>query len=469
MATIVGGALTENTEWTAGTYYIFGSNVSLGVYNLTLNTSGGDIIIKTAGNLQVLVDGSSTLSSTGSNKIIFTSMNDDTQGEVIQGSSGSPAIGDQSVGYINVTKNDTTVNISHAEFWYCEVTNGAVIDYGTTPIPPATGNDLILNDIKLKYCSLADGSTIDSCFIGRWRRRGFNTVDINYLSVDPTNRILQTGTKGSIIKVNGISNFNLENSYLNPTCNNLGYASIILEIGVAASTNCTIKNCLIRSGFAYGCLSLLCNSSTGTGILNVNIQNSIINLIDKTQVRPGIQVYQTSGTFNFALKDSIITNCYIGLDESGTINTWDEDYNVFYENTTNSDRSLGIHSKTIDPSLSDLPEEAIINSDFPVPNGYAVTNLTELEKTGSDTFNNLSIDEAIFSATGYRYSGTDKVTPGLNYSLSRFVEDPVVSPGAKNPVNTGQNVTIYLTGEVKFNPFEKSGVYIANPYAFPNI
>ena len=47
-------------------------------------------------------------------------------------------------------------------------------------------------------------------------------------------------------------------------------------------------------------------------------------------------------------------------------------------------------------------------------------NLAACEMLGSDSYDALSIDETIYTATGYRYAGDSNVTPGAMYGLSAF-------------------------------------------------
>lgn len=419
--TTISGAISTDTEWTAGTYFLI-NDVPIGTNTLTLNSSAGDVVVKTSGVYSLQLDTiSGVLIASGVNNVIFTSMNDDAHGDPIAGSTGVPTTGDQSAGYIEVSEDYTTINLTNTELWYCSCQDSAVIDYGFTSIPLKVGNNLFFDYVTLKHCSMPDGASNDSTYIGQWRRKGMNTVSMNHISIDSTNTVAQTGTKGSVFKFNGCSSFTLQNSYIAPTANANGYVLGNVKLGLTSGTSTvTISNNLLVSDFNYGILNLLSDQATAT--LDVTVKNCVLDGIDGSHI--GILVYQSAGTYNFTMRDTILTNCVLGLDQAGTIALWDEDYNIFWNNGVNSDQALGSNSKIFNPHFSTLPLPATIAGTFPIPDGYAITSIAALEKAGSDTFNNLGIDETQFSTTGYKYLGTDLVTPGVNYQLTQFYYPP---------------------------------------------
>lgn len=421
--TTVSGTLTGDTVWTAGTYYLSG-NVSLSSYNLTLNCSAGNIVIKTAGDKQIVLNGSGDLlsSNTGvNNKVIFTSKNDDAHGEAISGSSGTPVSADQSVPYTTVTFNGCVFNMAYFEAWYVENIEKGVFCWGDQPLG-SFNNNVTIKFLKLKYCKIVDGSSGGTALIGMYRRTGIGTVILENIEVDDTNSITNSSDEStpSVIAFLRPTIWNMSNLYIN------ALGSMYCMVRVSSSTSGThthnFKNFVLKycgSGPAGTCGIYASISAGGTLILNM--EDIILDGINKSC--SGINVGIAEGTATVNIKNSIFVNWNAGIDRhvsSGTL-ILTENNNGFYNNIIDSDLPLDPSDIVADPQFISAPDNVIINSnDCPIPDGYFIGNLADYEKKGSNTFDNLSIDEAIYSATGYRYAGTDKVTPGVNYSLTQF-------------------------------------------------
>lgn len=89
--TTVSGTIGSDTTWNAGTYYISSTvTVSSGV---TLTIAAGQII-KGASGASLTIAGTLTVNGTSASPVYFTSMNDDSVGDSITGSTGTPAAGD---------------------------------------------------------------------------------------------------------------------------------------------------------------------------------------------------------------------------------------------------------------------------------------------------------------------------------------------------------------------------------------
>ncbi len=89
---------------------------------------GSNVIVKaTSGNNPIQVNSGGVLDGSGisDDPIIFTSINDDSSGGSVYGSSGSPAVADY--GYA-IEMNSGTVDITHADFYYA---TEAVADVGS--------------------------------------------------------------------------------------------------------------------------------------------------------------------------------------------------------------------------------------------------------------------------------------------------------------------------------------------------
>ena len=154
----------------------------------------------------------------------------------------------------------------------------------------------------------------------------------------------------------------------------------------------------------------------------VNIRNNIFSSGSSvTGSNKIIYLRALSGALVANVNNNIIYNCTgtgvygIGIYGSPTVN---EDYNDFYNNTNNSFQTLGAHSITVNPSLTNIAT-GNIDPSFAIPNGYAIVRGGALDKAGSDTFGNLGWDVTQYSPTGYTYASTDKINIGILYKMQK--------------------------------------------------
>jgi len=119
--TVSGNIATDQT-WTSGNTYFINMNNWLAIYeDVTLTIEAG-VVVKFNDGGEILSDGG-TLNVIGqsSSPVIFTSMHDNSVGETISGSSGTPAPGDWYGIFIsndNIYNTDADANISYGEFRY---------------------------------------------------------------------------------------------------------------------------------------------------------------------------------------------------------------------------------------------------------------------------------------------------------------------------------------------------------------
>jgi hypothetical protein len=164
-------------------------------------------------------------------------------------------------------------------------------------------------------------------------------------------------------------------------------------------------------------------SGTAGLVHTCNFSNSIVT---NTGTGDGIMCYWSNGTLNASIINSILTACdgasAVALNKNGAASVT-HTYNVYYGNTADCFEALhGTEQTGTDPQLGNLPAGCVIDAvNCPFPNGYAVGNLA-FEFAGSDTFDNLSIDETVCTMTGWKYAGTKNVTPGIYYTLTAFPE-----------------------------------------------
>ena len=415
--TTVSANLSANTEWTAGTYYLT-DKIFINAYTLTLNAVGGNIIVKTDGVADYLALNNAlsavvTSNTSATNKVYFTSKNDDTKGETIIGSSGTPAKGDQDTAYIynqNSAGGDITLN--YVEFWYAESVTG-VVSLGHSA--DQTGNDFTLNHITLKYCGLPSGLSYVASLIGIYRY--FNAagdLSIQNVSIDNTNTI-KDSSNGYGILIAEPQNLTLQNIYVDINTSDQGRRGVLVA-DIGTNTTINVKNIYVGGDYADECFLLYNTAATN---IVVNIYQCIFN----SSGNDSFKLNRVAGSFTANVYNNVFMNASTagkyGCIKGGTI-TFNESNNGYYNNTANASGFTPTSPVLTDPQLGNLLGGVIATGYF-LPDGFAVRNLNDYEKKGSGTFDALLIDETLYSMTGYRYAGTDKVTPGVYYQMASFI------------------------------------------------
>jgi hypothetical protein len=129
----------------------------------------------------------------------------------------------------------------------------------------------------------------------------------------------------------------------------------------------------------------------------------------------------------------------VGLYKSGTV-TFSHTYNDYWNNTSNCSEALHGTEITTNPSLGNLPTGCVIDTaTCNRPDGYAISGY---DMNGSDTFDNLGIDEAVYTGSGYRYAGTKNIQMGPEYALSTFPETFGICTPNSGTTAGGTSVTI---------------------------
>jgi hypothetical protein len=450
----VGGTLGADTEYTAGTYYVT-STVNTAAYTLTFNCAAGNIVIKpnTALSATTVIvnigtaNGKVLTSNTGTYKVIFTSMNDDAKGETIAGSSGSPATDDIHGRVIGVNVNNATLTCDNVEVWYSAGALG-IISYslnGATSSSPMT-----LSRITFKYCTINNTYNYLKAYIGQYRYlTAIGAMALSNISIDNTNKLEHdTFACAVYMGTDGAASFSLTNSYFEPVTTACAAGMIYLR---KLLTGTRIKGCYFRSTITgvTSYQSILRMHFLTSDVSDVVVENCIFDSLGSDVTTKFNQLYISTATGG-TTTDVIFRNC-LWLNHSTsadatsaviyTITATDGTMNLsllncdFYNYVSAYKIREGAYLNltetgtiTADPQLSTVPAGSTILATSPFSGkSVVVTNLAALEKQGSDTFDNLSWDEAVYSATGYGYAGTDLVTPGLMIEWSTFV--PVATTG----------------------------------------
>ena len=418
--TTLSAGLAADLVLVRGQTYYLTANITLGAYNVTTSGSSGRVTIKTDGTHQF------QLNSTGTfivDSIDLTSKNDDTKGESIAGSSGSPAAGDQTVGYVNQTGAATTaISMTNAWVYYCSITNGVII--GIYQVSSA-GSTLTLVNGGMKYCAAAIGVNGYTPFIGQYTTTAINygAITLTNWNVDNTNTI-NSATYGLVVcDIGGLGNVTITNCSFTPA----GSCMAAVCLSMAGTAAITITNSLIVSnspvaagGGAIGLVQI--NERVAGKTLTTTISNSIIS---NTGTGHGIHISQLGGTHTAAVINDIITGCAggtaVGLYKSDTPSIT-HTYNDYYGNTTNAFEALAGSETTANPILGKLPSGAVINTaTCPFPDGYAVRNQA-LGGASSASIAALGFDATLNTPTGYRYDPYRIPPPGIMYAVTQFAQ-----------------------------------------------
>lgn len=425
--TTLNAGLSANLDLARGSTYYLTANVTLGTYNVTSSGSSGRVTVKTSGAVGFQVNSTGTFNVS---YIDFTSKNDDTLGETISGSTGSPAIGDQTVSYVLCNGTGTTsITVSEITSRYTSVAASAGIFAISAT---ATGRTFSITNLTLYYNTVTNGSGF---FVGGGNNDSSSWA-INGLVIGNTNTCSATATAiGCLIRTTSTFqniHISLSSSYI------LGNGLYVLH---RATSTATVTNVNTDSKFGLYAVYM---RTWNTGVTGTStVQRCTLSAGSQSGSYGVYSVVTTGDANNVTLKDCIIMNTTNGVGKSGTGASVTHTYNAYYNNSSaDCFEALTASEQTgIDPQLGNLPTGATIAAGFAIPNGYAVGNLA-LEFDGSDTFDNLSIDETQYSATGYRYAGTKNITPGIQYQLSAFPESITVAAPNTGDSTGGTSVTL---------------------------
>lgn len=415
------GTLTADEVWDAGTYYLNGT-VTLDNYNITFSATDGPVIIKYSGT-GIMFQGNSSgiLQTSGTaydRKLYITSKNDDSLGETITGSTGSPATGDYDR-FCYMFGRGASVDLSNIEIRYCGGGSLGVVSVGYYSTN-RMNNNINIDNMVCENCAILSGLSYDCAYIGTYRSyiRQIGNVSIKNLKIDSTN-VVEDSTYGRVICANSTNDVNIENVYINTSASALqAQNGMLFWIIPETDIDFNLKNIYLnvpsaKQNFYYR----LGANYTANLYVDFFIQDALNSSFD------GFCTEQAFGTLNVLVQNSIFMNTdtatRVGLRGSLLDNT--SAFNCgFYNNSNNIVfYDSEIDSIEADPQLGAIPNDTTIitSGDFPFPDGFAVTNLTDYEKNGLGTFNSLGIDNNEYSMTGYKYEGTDNVTPGIYYEL----------------------------------------------------
>lgn len=295
--TTISSTISDGTTWSSGTYYI---STSVSCSGLTID---GGVVVKLGSGVSLTENGFfKTLNINGSSgsPVYFTSFNDDSVGESISGSSGSPAAGDWGsiktastapvlggngysvirYGTICVDYDSTTTNggLSNTEIYNCS-SDGVEINNYTGQVPVLTRAHIYSNG----------GS-------------GLNVASGNFGGQTITQAWIH-GNTGAGVSVSGTSYPTIKNSLI--------YSNGGGGVTAAASSVVNIKNSTVASNTGYG------YSQSGN-----NAQSAILDTIFEGNSSGGVNYVPGSGTacsvtYSVAYNNAIDADCTTSNNQSG--------------------------------------------------------------------------------------------------------------------------------------------------------
>lgn len=443
--TEIGGALTEDTTLTAGTYLLT-SDVTLSSYKLTFDCGAGSIFIK-SNNCSITADHVGIIASintSSTNRVIFTSKNDNGRGEVIAGSTGIPLPSDQQKYFIGFLWPTIVVlvhiDLQWAEFHYAKSINGLII---ASTITGSRGR-FTLKHIYIYNCIME--ITVESlalCFIGHLYSElftygvlGFTISDI---SIDTSNIVLSVGA--TLINLPSCEEYS--------TIKNIFIDLAVSQPVVAISASIHDSDILVENVFCRG------DSISGVSIVSgvrgdtpesKSIVRSVVVSHPKypsSTLGDGVIIANLAGDHDVEVYNCIFdgfigdTGCFqVAPFRMDSDTSLDEHNNVF----NNVDQIYIIidgvtpvitHDPSdivADPEFGSIPFESIIDDECVFPHGLAVTNLASLEYRGSEVYADYPDPYNVNNTpTGYTYKSTDQFTAGIIYKLQAAIPPTITT------------------------------------------
>lgn len=439
---------TGNTTLTAGTYWM-PYDINCNGYTLTFNCADGPIVIKRAGDYSFAFTSTvNTTNSTSTNKVYWTDKNDDTIGETISGSTGTPVKSGlvfnsiYNVGYTftaNFTATYWEIRYANSkQFIYCATAAATKsfqyitwknCDYASTiVIINAKGNSGASTGGTFRYFSFDSTNTLTGSSYLLYMT-GWDWSYIDYITIENAN------SSTACIQASGHTAYLGDSSGLNYIkIKNAGYYGVLLNDFRGTTTPLKIN---------YSSSTFYCSALSGAGI-SVAFYDCLFDsaLTGYSTIAIGVGTPGGASAYIRAYNCSFktYTNAIFkaGLQYNTTLNCiFSNITEIFSANpTTQSNNYNGVHSSGVtyysggandisaDPVFANYDKRATIDSTLNIyghADGY-FASATAYQKTGSDTYDNLSIDETVYSPCGCRRYGTDKVNPGIYYKFSQLIE-----------------------------------------------
>lgn len=409
--------LAADTTLVAGTYYMT-ANCDCASKKLTFNCASGSIIVKRSGDYYHTNQGAvDTTNSTSSNKVYWTVKNDDTIGEIITGSTGSPAVTGGSWG--NATAMTGIVNFVYWEIRWVDNKNFITAN-STKTFSYVTWKNCVYSSVSVLYIT-AD-SNVQATYSrlswdntntisGTAKLIGASSTSIGNKFVCDYIYVQSANTSTPLIQFNVYYNSAVTRVYTYWNINNVGsgygaqqYNSRVLyemkhcrfrfqeSSGGGGPYTVIFRNCLFDNG------TIGLNRDNTAGIIQIRLFNCIFSGLTTAAIQSDNTT--TTTTYIIAVRNcifdsnaKIVGNAYIGY--LTAIKN-----NGYYNNTSEANWTRGSYDTSISaPSWSNFPS-GTLHTDWttygPGDGWYTTQDIA----TGADTNGMLSLNLATQSHTG---------------------------------------------------------------------
>ena len=361
-------------------------------------------------------------------------MNDDTRGEIIAGSSGTPAASDNADCLIETVFGSApgtvpqkpTTYLSYFDFHYS--TKGG---YQLTYPADCWNHNWALQRCRFYNIEVAAAHGDDSTIAGHtnvndtWSN-GWCQIDGCYVDSSCT---VDNATGSSVFNMPASGNRDITNNYIDMPCVSTNGA----EYGIYYKTKGSGKTVTFTNNYVSGKFQQAVYAFNTNGNMTYNVTNCTFDSASAY----GLHIYLVSGGFGITVTANV-KDCQANNIDGGSgvgyyghaFNAW----NTFTGILTNcghyscDTRSTGFGTDTdpinagssTDPVLANLPPGVL-----PHPgdagqfqclwaDGICTTSASYLEQ-GSRTFTAAGLDADIYTPNGKRFALTDNVTPGAMY------------------------------------------------------
>lgn len=457
--TTLTGVLSSNQTLNGGSTYYLSGVVHMGGYDVDTSGSGNVVIKHNTGDAAAYwnwnADGSSwTHSGSSSFKVIMTSKNDDSVGETISGSSGSPSFNDvREMMYCYTTSAwNGEIDIDWFEVHYAGSDTGGrpIIAVGVNAVDAAKHFPLTLKHGIIRNCKKSLSQARVGMFGSAVIHKLVDDFTFENIDIDSTVEVYGAGAVNGIFDYEntqaGAKKMVVNNCTITPTKNGTGDPDLICPLDFCSFE---MKNTYIKCADADNYVHYTSVSSVGSDTFDFVMKNNVIE--GATGTDHLIYCLHSGGTVNMTVENNIFrdqpTAARYAFYHNGAGGwTGTLDYNIFWNNPTNydyfspdvsagpnnyGDQMAGAFEITEDPQ-GNIPAGATrVTTEIAHPDGLAVT-LSKVIEQGSESFDTAGIDESKYSMTGYEYAGTDNVTAGIYYEFSAFAPTP--SGGVNKPL-----------------------------------
>lgn len=429
--TTVGGNLTSDTVWGAGTYHMTSFINHVG-YKLTQDAAAGPVIVKIDGGLAysfyALNANNSKLvtANTETHRVTWTKAEDNTIGEVI----GAPVAGSPQRGAVFYCSSGSTftgmeIDLQGIDFKFIGTTGGSNSVVACWNASTNLSNvPMTIKRFTVKNCSAKDNGIFTDSGLGGSRYLGNTTIEDGVID---TSNTFGSGVYDCGIYITRIGDVNIKNVTVQKCGTNAyGAITVFRSHGSHESDNDINVHYCDLTGSGAATRQTLTVFDYESSVVTMNVRGGILQSPGSAGSNRLVYLNTAVGapTINVVFEDVI----FLDVDQvndyaitqtasTGSINTTIRNCDFFNcTNKWNAGTPDGSNFE-VDPGFANVAGGVTITNGQ--PDGRAVTEAT-LIKAGYDTYTNYGLDAStrIGTDSATADSPGDNVTVGLLYKVS---------------------------------------------------